>query len=432
MAALPRDLPRALSVFGPDGLVGTLYPTEPLGFAYADAWLHLAGASPLHPSIPLAAGAINSPYVAAFFENLLPEGEQRRLISLREQVTSVFGLLARVGGDSAGAYTLLPERQQPQAPVYQSLTWEQVGALVHADSAEPGARDAIERAARDMPAPRMSISGAQFKVLLYLDADQQPFRPMGCAPSTHILKPDILRRDVPIFASSVNETIVMRAASRCGLNTAQVSYQAIAKACLVERYDRKRRPDGSLQRIWQADFCQLLGKQSDVKYEHDGGPSFSDCYALLATSGQPAVDRLQLLRWLFFNLCTGNNDSHAKNLSMVATSGGLRLAPFYDLMCTRVYAGLGTHFAFTLAGESEPGKLGPAHIAALAKELGVAPRYLHGVALDMARKVKIAIPAATAEILPGLAPGDRILTERLVLKIASLSNKMENRLFHII
>lgn len=41
--------------------------------------------------------------VAAFFENLLPEGEQRRLISLREQLTSVFGLLSRVGGESAGA-----------------------------------------------------------------------------------------------------------------------------------------------------------------------------------------------------------------------------------------------------------------------------------------------------------------------------------------
>ena len=152
----------------------------------------------------------------------------------------------------------------------------------------------------------------------------------------------------------------------------------------------------------------------------------------LATLEQSAVDRLQLLRWLFFNLCAGNNDSHAKNLSMVATAGGLRLAPFYDLMCTRVYAGLGTHFAFTLAGESEPGKLGPAHIAALAKELGVAPRYLQGVAVDMAKKVKIAIPAAAAEILPGLAPGDRILTERLVQKIASLSNKMQNRLVHIL
>ena len=172
----------------------------------------------------------------------------------------------------------------------------------------------------------------------------------------------------------------------------------------------------------------MLGKQSDVKYEHDGGPSFADCYALLATSARPAVDRLQLLRWLFFNLCTGNNDSHAKNLSMIATPDGLRLAPFYDLMCTRVYAGLGAHFAFTLAGEAEPGKLGPAHIAALAKQLGVAPRYLHNLARTVAQQVEPAVTAAAGEVLPDLAPGQRVLAERLVQKMTSLANKMRTRL----
>jgi serine/threonine-protein kinase HipA len=426
-----RQLPPALSVFGPDGLVGTLYPTDPPGFAYAPAWLQRPGALPLHPSIPFAAGTSTSPYVAAFFENLLPEGDQRRMISLREQVTSVFGLLACVGGESAGAYTLLPQGELPQAPVYQPLTWEQVHALIHADAAGAQERDDLERAAQGMPAPRMSISGAQFKILLFLDAQGQPFRPMGNAPSTHLLKPDIVRRDLPIFASSVNETIVMRAASQCGLNTAHASYQPVARACLVERYDRQRQPDGSLLRIWQADFCQLLGKQSDVKYEHDGGPSFADCYRLLATSAQPAVDRLQLLRWLMFNLCTGNNDSHAKNLSMVATPGGLRLAPFYDLMCTRVYAGLGAHFAFAVAGEWEPGKISRHHIAALAEELGVAPRYLQKLATGMAQQVERAVPAAAAEILSVLAPHEQVLAQRLVQKITTLTGKMRNRIAHL-
>lgn len=75
MAGAAR-LPCALSVFGPLGLVSTLYPTDPLSFAYASAWLAQPGATPLHPSVPLSGGAIDSFYVAAFFENLLPEGEQ--------------------------------------------------------------------------------------------------------------------------------------------------------------------------------------------------------------------------------------------------------------------------------------------------------------------------------------------------------------------
>jgi serine/threonine-protein kinase HipA len=421
-------LPGALWVYGPDGLVGTLHHTDPLSFTYSEAWLSQEGAVPLHPSLSLTPDRIDSPYVTAFFENLLPEGNQRKMISMREQVTSVFGLLACVGGESAGSFVLVPEGETLEAPVYQNLTWEQVHLLVHANSAMSAERGAIERAAKELPRPRMSISGAQFKVLLYLNEAGDPARPMGNAPSTHILKPDIVRSDISVFASSVNETIVMLAAAKCGLQTAHVAYQPIAKACLVERYDRLRQPDGSLLRLWQADFCQLLGKQSDVKYEHDGGPTFKECYDLLKISARPAVDRLQLLRWLFFNLCAGNDDSHAKNLSMIATPGGLRLAPFYDLMCTRVYPGLGSHFAFTIAGESQPGKLTPAHLGQLANALGVAPRYLQRLAVTVSDQVASAIPAIAQNVLPDLAPSERIMAERLVLRIASISHRMRDRL----
>ena len=73
-------------------------------------------------------------------------------------------------------------------------------------------------------------------------------------------------------------------------------------------------------------------------------------------------DQRHLLRWLFFNLFVGNNDSHAKNLALLATPEGLRLAPFYDLLCTRVYSGLAKHFAFRIGGESLPGALEPSHL----------------------------------------------------------------------
>jgi serine/threonine-protein kinase HipA len=245
---------------------------------YAASKLANPAATRIHPSIPKVAGQIDTPYVAAFFENLLPEGDPRKLISMREQVTSVFGLLSRVGGESAGAYVLVPEGEQPQAPIYQRLSWEQVNVLVHASGVKSAECEEIERAAQGMPRPRMSISGAQYKILLYLDEHGSPSRPMGNAPSTHILKPDILRNDITVFASAVNETIMMLAAAKCRLNTARVSYQPFTKARLVERYYRVRQPDGSLLRMWQADFCQLLGKQSDVKYEHDGGPTFKDSY----------------------------------------------------------------------------------------------------------------------------------------------------------
>ena len=261
-----KPLPVNLWVYMGHDKVGTLYPTDPLSFEYFAEWIASADPKPLHPHIKVVPGRLAMPELHAFFENLLPEGDQRKLIGLRYQVSSVFGLLAMVGGDTAGSIVLVPEGQEPTEPVYQNLTWEQVNALVHADAASIKKREAIEAAAADMPMPRISISGAQFKLPLLVTPEGMPRRPMGTSPSTHILKPDMVRNDIPVFATAVNESIVMRAAQICELPTANTSYQPVAKACLVERYDRILGPDGSLDRLWQADFCQLLGKPSGIKY----------------------------------------------------------------------------------------------------------------------------------------------------------------------
>ena len=113
----------------------------------------------------------------------------------------------------------------------------------------------------------MSMSGAQFKVLLYLDEHGQPARPMGSAPATHILKPDIQRADIKAFASSINESLVMRTAALCELPTAPVTYQHIAQACLVERYDRVRQPDGSFladARAQLEDVVATVGPEFEI------------------------------------------------------------------------------------------------------------------------------------------------------------------------
>lgn len=74
-----------------------------------------------------------------------------------------------------------------------------------------------------------------------------------------------------------------------------------------------------------------------------------------------ALDLRHLVQWVFFNLYTGNNDSHAKNLSIYELPGaGVRLTPFYDLMCTRIYPGLSREFAFSLGREVLPGQVGAA------------------------------------------------------------------------
>ena len=67
----------------------------------------------------------------------------------------------------------------------------------------------------------------------------------------------------------------MRAAALAGLPTAEVFYEPHTEACVVRRFDRQSRADGTLARLVQYDLCQLAGTVSDRKYEKEGGPGLT-------------------------------------------------------------------------------------------------------------------------------------------------------------
>lgn len=415
-----------LSVYMGADLVGTLHNCEPLAFSYDPGWLTKPHAKPLSVKIPLVEGLNETPYVYAFFENLLPEGEQRNLIHLKHHVTSVFGMLATVGGDTAGSIALLPPRQQLTPPIYNKTTWQEIDRLIHAGGEEIEA--SRRRLENGLPKPRLSISGAQFKLLLSIDDDGCPLYPMGETPSTHIVKSDIHHGTLKLFATAANEAIILQAAHLCGLTSAKVYYQAEIQACMVERYDRVKQPDGSLKKLWQADFCQLLGVPPGTKYEHDNGPTFEQCYNLVCSrSVQQAVDLRNLLRWLFFNLYVGNYDSHAKNLTLIAMDQGLRSAPFYDLMCTRVYSGLSKEFAFSIGGEFRPDKIGKEHVEKLADTLGIKSTYLLTIAKQTAKAVTDAMPRAVGMIATHVGQNEKIMVERIEKTVSSTTRKTLKR-----
>jgi serine/threonine-protein kinase HipA len=244
--------------------------------------------------------------------------------------------------------------------------------------------------------------------------DGSPAMPEGTAPSSHILKPDIRGVD-GVWASALNETLVMQLAAKLGLGVADATYQPHTRACLIQRYDRVPDGQGSLLRLHQLDLCQLAGKPSDVKYESDGDPSLADCRRLLKDAGISAADLKRFLQWVLFNLCVGNNDSHAKNLSVLQTSEGrYRLAPFYDLMCTAMYPGLASKFAFAIGGEMKPGSIGRERIQAMAQDLGFNERYV----MTVARSLMAALPQALDQVQASLraqvgAGTERTLIDRL-------------------
>lgn len=309
--------------------VGTLEENNGVwAFAYSADWLQAAGAYPLCPDLGLQAephvdGGSRRP-VQWYFDNLLPEEGQRRLLagSARLDEADAFGLLAHFGAESAGSLTLLPPEQAPAAGELLPLSEAELSLRIQQMPQLPLA----ERSAK-----RMSLAGAQHKVALVFEHDAL-FEPVGSAPSTHILKPD---HPDPAWAHSViNEWFVMRLAGRIGLEVPAVHRRYVPQPVyLVERFDRHHGADG-WQRLHCIDACQLLGLDRTYKYVEGSVERLGE----IALACRPSAKaRLSLFRWLVFNVLVGNEDAHLKNLSCLVSPRGFSLAPFYDLICTAVY-----------------------------------------------------------------------------------------------
>lgn len=408
-----------LDVFYGEENVGTLHDLAPPAFEYSATWL--ACATPMAvAAIPLKAGRNDSAAVQAFFENLLPEGELRQYLAEQNKASTLFSLLREVAGDTAGGFVIVAGGKAPGAPTYEATSWEALAERLGRKSAS--AIDIKVRGAR------ISLAGAQDKASIAIFDDGVPRLPRGTAPATHILKPDI-KRWTKVWHSAANEAIIMLTAANCGLPTAEVFYERNTQACVVRRFDRLVGPDGRLRRLVQYDLCQLAGTVSDKKYEKEGGPGIVACAEMIrAYSTQPAVDLRAFVSWILFNLFVGNNDSHAKNLAMVEVpGGGVALAPFYDLMCTRLYAGLSQEFAFAVGGCVRPGMISRVHLDAMAADLHMRPQYIVRLALELARALPPAVEAAVQTVSPILPPGAKALAARLRNYVLSATAKLAAR-----
>ncbi|MGJ7457866.1 type II toxin-antitoxin system HipA family toxin [Halomonas sp. RA08-2] len=409
-----------LEVYQGDNHVGRLHNADLMRFEYAPAWLEHPDAVSLSPSLPLTRQIHVGDDVLAYFENLLPEGDLRHHLELRHHTTTVFGLLKAIGGDTASGFTLLPPGALPATPTYRPISWEALAEHLRHREKGPLLSPQGEEA-------RISLAGAQDKLLLMVLEDGSPAIPEGSAPSNHILKPDIqgLRG---VWSSAMNETFCMQLAAELGLGVAEASYQPQTRACLVRRYDRVPDEQGGLRRLHQLDFCQLAGTPSLIKYESDGGPGLARCRELLQQVGTPAKDLQRLIGWFFFNLLIGNNDSHAKNLAILYTDEGLRLAPFYDLMSTTLYSGLSRRFAFRINGKDRPGSIERSHLEALARAMRFQPRYFLRQGLELAERMPAAIESTLATLGAEAHQGsEQTLLEKLQQRLLSNCSKLPER-----
>ena len=230
------------------------------------------------------------------------------------------------------------------------------------------------------------MAGAQDKCPVLLENDIY-WLPRKEAPSNHILKFELSDyRHLPAY-----ETFTTLLARAIGLPVVSLWLRSIANAhyVLIERYDRYTLESGQIARLHQEDFCQALGFGYERKYQENGGPAFTDCCQLIQNaSSDPANDLQYLLRWQIFNVLAGNSDGHAKNLSLLYHANGeIRLAPFYDLVCTRAIEHIDPHLAFSVGDERNPDMVSLKDWDILAQQCDFRPQFLRNQVQHLAVKL---------------------------------------------
>jgi serine/threonine-protein kinase HipA len=356
-------------------------------FEYNSDWCRTAAGYDLAPNLPRTAGKIvdggTTRPVQWFFDNLLPEEGARDLLAREAAITGSdsFGLLSYYGKESAGSITLLNRGEVSEDAGYVPLS----DAELHERIAKLPQQSLAAGAPK-----RMSNAGAQHKLAVCV-RDGELFHPRGNLSSTHLLKPDHPDRDN--WPSTVsNEYFVMNLAAALGLPVPPVHIRYVPDPVyLIDRFDREISGDET-RRLHVIDACQLLGLDRVFKYQQSSVATLVSC---LERCNRPALARTQLLRWVIFNVLTGNADAHLKNLSFRVDADGIELAPFYDLVSTECYrAGPESQprwpardLSLRVGNANTFGAVTPADVLAFADELGVNRRAARRALGEMTEQI---------------------------------------------
>ncbi|MCY4102790.1 MAG: HipA domain-containing protein [bacterium] len=312
-----------VDILGPDKAV----------FAYAESYLALSEPTPLSVRFPLRAEPYDSPQVAYWMQNLLPDDREvlqqwcdRYGASLLRPIELLGTVL---GAECAGAVQFCdPERTAEllgDRGGRQRLSEEELWRGLELLRADPSYRFSAAHADTGR-----SLGGMQPKDALASTADGWAV-PWGRQATTHILKLD---RDLYPHETLV-EHVTMRTATRLGMAApaTRMLHGENFGVIVVERYDRSVVDEtDEPQRIHQEDLCQALGLPPGRKYQRFHGATVERCADVLRDGGSAgsAPDIRRLRDMLLFRWIVGDTDGHAKNFSLLLSGGQRVLAPLYD------------------------------------------------------------------------------------------------------
>lgn len=196
--------------------------------------------------------------------------------------------------------------------MFHSLKWPSI---------DFGLADVPQQAQR--LAGKFSISGVQPKLSIKLDKKQNTLIVVS-AGGEYILKPQQTFPRIP-----ENEQCCMDLAQALGIDVplhCLLPLKDKSLAYVVKRFDRDK---GA--KIQQEDFVQILGVNDKyIGSVEQIGRKLKDISSAPGYDVQLFFDRVVL------NFILGNGDAHLKNYAIVHKEGGIRLAPAYDIVCSRL------------------------------------------------------------------------------------------------
>jgi serine/threonine-protein kinase HipA len=323
---------------------------DTVAFRYRTEYVAAAG-DPIASTLPVTSETVEVSdfHVPPFFAGLLPEGPARR-----RDVQRAFGLatddeldlLVLLGAETVGDVQVVPAgRALPSDQILPARYWSE---------------RAFDEMWRDVTAgclpgvhPKMSAQSRGYdgaaSVILKLPIE-------GCR--------GVLS----------NEKFFLRHGTDVGLQTPPVRIVRDGtgeRALEVTRFDRSVE-NGRLVRHAQEDACQVLGLRPEQKYDPDGRTVIS---ALAGRCAAPRVAVRDLFHQLVYSYVIGNNNVHAKNLSIRRDpeSRLWTVTPIYDVLHTWSYEDDHRfHPAIRSDGPHDTVKL--EHWIALADDLGLPPK----------------------------------------------------------
>lgn len=336
-----------------------------------------------------------------FFAGLLPDNKltRRKLALVLSKYHDIaaddeFAMLFALGKDCAGAVSIAPTGtvetpEDTTHPEYRILDEAELATHIRDLPARPLFVDAQGEV-------RISLAGVHDKAVVIRTGEKIAL-PHGNTPSSHILKTDIQGLPESIRVEHYCLEIAREIGLPCPRSHILQAEDQIFM--LVARYDRTLRERSGqryLTRLHQEDFCQALGYFPHQKYERDGGPDWKKMFAALDFSLDPARDKLLLLRYAIFQYLVGNPDAHAKNYSLIWQSGGVRLAPLYDLNNAAAFRNFYKEqrilLAMSIGGERNPKLLGREHWESFASDINISSKL---VIDELATLSKLTEKAAT-------------------------------------